>query len=74
MNFMGLILVAGGIFSIVCAALDFEWFMNHPKAKFMSSILSRNGARAFYIVLGLLLVVLGALITSGVIENADAAM
>ena len=74
MNFMGLFLVAGGIFSIVCAAMDFDWFMNHPKARFMSSILSRNGARAFYIGLGLLLVVIGGLITAGVIENAAAAL
>ena len=74
MNFMGLFLVAGGIFSIVCAALDFDWFMNHPKARFMASLLTRNGARAFYIGLGLLLVVFGALITAGVIENAEAAV
>ncbi len=67
MNHSGWILAAAGLFSVVCAAFDFEWFMNHRKARFFVKILGRGGARIFYGVLGLALVVLGGLILYRVI-------
>ncbi len=69
MNHSGWILVAVGLFSAVCAAFDFEWFMNHRKARFFVKILGRTGARIFYIVLGAAILVLGGLILFGVIKG-----
>ena len=70
MNPMGLLLVACGLFSAAGAVMDWDWFMNHRKARFMTSIFGRNGARAFYVILGLVLVVLGTLITAGILQDA----
>ncbi len=52
--------MAGGFFSIICAIFDVEFFMGHHKAAFLVKILGRNGARVFYVILGLLLVGAGA--------------
>lgn len=65
----GLIFVAIGAFSITGAVCDWNWFMNARKARFMVKILTRNGARIFYGLLGLALVVLGVLMTFGVISS-----
>jgi len=49
--------ILGGVFSIVCAVRDYDWFMNHPKAWLFVKLFGRNGARVFYVVLGVLIVV-----------------
>ena len=67
MNLFGLIFVASGVFSILGAIFDWEWFMNSRKARFLVRIITRNGARLFYGILGLALVVLGVLVTAGII-------
>ena len=69
MNPWGLIIVAAGLFSAAGGAFDWEWFMNHHKARFMSAILTRPGARVFYVVLGIALAVLGILMTMGAIHD-----
>ena len=71
MNSLGLLIVAAGAFSVCGAAFDWEWFMNHRKARFMTAILTRPGARIFYGVLGLALMVFGILMTAGVIQDAN---
>lgn len=48
-----------GIFVIMAAALDWNWFFDHPKAKFFVAHFGRGGARAFYVALGFGLIVLG---------------
>ena len=50
---------AAGIFVLVSVALDWDWFFSHPKSKFFVDHLGRGGARAFYFVLGIALLVLG---------------
>ena len=50
---------ACGIFCIVCAAMDWDWFMNHRKARFMCNLLGRKGARMFYAALGTIITGLG---------------
>jgi len=70
MNPVGLLIVAGGLFGMAGGIFDWEWFMNHRKARFMCTILTRTGARIFYVVLGLGLVVLGTLITMGVMQES----
>ena len=65
----GLIIVAAGVFSICGAIFDWDWFINSRKARFFVSILGRTGARIFYGVLGVGIVVLGGLLAAGVIEQ-----
>lgn len=52
-RYLPFLLIACGLFSIICALKDWDWFMNHHKARFMAKLLGRTGARAFYVVLGL---------------------
>ena len=70
MNPIGLILVAGGLFSICGAAFDWDWFINSRKAQFFVAILGRTGARIFYGVLGVVVVIMGTLITLGILKDA----
>ena len=65
--FLGLLVAGSGAFSLICAALDAEWFMNARKARGVVSIFGRQGARAFYIILGLILVGVGIGFATGVI-------
>lgn len=53
------------------AICNWEWFMNARKARFMVKILTRNGARIFYGILGLALVVLGVLATMGIVDMSE---
>lgn len=71
MNPVGLILVAAGLFSICGAVLDWDFFINSRKARFFVSTLGRTGARVFYGILGLVIVVMGALITLGILKDAS---
>ena len=50
------------------AICDWDWYMNSRKARFFVSILSRNGARIFYGLLGLAFVVVGVLAAMGIID------
>ena len=70
MHPVGLILVAAGLFSICGAAFDWDFFINSRKAQLFVTMFGRTGARIFYGVLGLAIVVLGALITLGVLKDA----
>ena len=67
----GLGFLLAGAFSAICAAANFTWFMEHPKAKLLSLVLTRTGARAFYVLLGIGLIVVGALMMLGVISAPE---
>lgn len=56
---VGLVAAAGGVYG-------WGWFMNNSKARFVSMVLTRTGARIFYVVLGVGLALLGALGLLGV--------
>jgi hypothetical protein len=49
------VLLLAGVFCAFCAFKDYDWFMNNRKAWLIVKIFGRRIARAFYIVLGLLL-------------------
>lgn len=70
MNPVGFFLVAAGLFSICGAAFDWDFFMNHRKARFLVSVLGRTGARVFYFLIGLVVTILGALIAAGILKDA----
>lgn len=59
-----------GAFAICGAAFDWDWFMNHRKAQMFVSWFGRVGARVFYGLLGTVLVVLGALLALGIVQDA----
>lgn len=65
----GLMLVAVGIFSICGAAMDWDFFINHYKARLVVSMFGRNGARVFYGILGAVVAVLGLLIALGLVSG-----
>jgi hypothetical protein len=48
-----------GLFSIVSAAADWDWFMDSGKARIFVSLFGRGGARIFYILLGIVIIFLG---------------
>ena len=58
----GIVILLAGLFSIVCAAFDFDWFMNNRRASLFVKLFKRNGARVFYIVLGIVLCIMGVTI------------
>ena len=52
-----------GLFSIVCAVKDYDWFMNSSRAAFFVRVLGRGGARVFYVLLGALIITFGVYAT-----------
>ena len=52
-----MLIVTGGLFSIFCAVRDYDWFMINSKAWVFVKLFGRNGARAFYVILGVFLVI-----------------
>ncbi len=71
MNPLGLIFVAAGVFSVLGAICNWDWFMNARKARFVVKILTRNGARIFYGALGIVIAALGVLGTIGIIDMSS---
>jgi immunity protein 17 of polymorphic toxin system len=58
----GVCLIAGGLFSGVCAYFEWDWVTEDRMFRFISSRLGRNGARIFYGIYGPLLVAIGILL------------
>ncbi len=54
-------LLGGGVFSVLGALKDWDFFMNSRKARPFVRLVGRNGARIFYGVIGTILAVGGAL-------------
>ena len=59
MNPGALTFIAAGTFTMLGAIFNWDFFMNSGKAKFWVKILTRNGARIFFGLLGLALFALG---------------
>ncbi len=70
MNLLGLFIVATGLFSAAGGIFNWDWFMNHRKARFMCSLLTRTEARVFYAICELGIVVLGTWTTLRILQNA----
>ena len=67
MNPVGLLIVALGLFSVGCGIFNWEWAMTTRQGRLLSTMITRTGARAFYVVLGVGMIVVGTLMTIGVI-------
>jgi len=48
-----------GIFVIVAVLVDWNWFFEHPRARFFVDAFGRGGARVFYAIFGCGLLCLG---------------
>ncbi|MBP3194161.1 MAG: hypothetical protein J6M05_00620 [Cardiobacteriaceae bacterium] len=46
-----MLLFIGGIYCLIAAFLNFDWFFEHYLARPFVVIFSRNGARVFYALL-----------------------
>lgn len=69
MNWIGLLIVAIGLFTVCGALFDWVFYMNNYKARFFVTVLGRTGARVFYGLLGIGPVVVGVMATAGFIES-----
>lgn len=54
-----LLMLAAGVFCIFCAVKDYDFFMESSKAALFVKLFGRNGARVFYIILGIVILVAG---------------
>ena len=70
-SIMGSLFIAIGLFAICGAGFNWDWFLNHRKARFFVAVFKRTGARIFYLLLGGGLVTLGALLALGVIQSNE---
>jgi hypothetical protein len=57
-----MLIVGAGLFTIIGAAMDWDWFMNNSRAKLFVWLFGRNGARVFYIGLGLFIIIMGTIL------------
>jgi len=65
---LALLLVAAGIFTLICGIGNWDWFMNHRKARAMTRLIGRPATRILYIVLGLIIAILGVLLAFGIVD------
>ena len=56
---MGLLVIGMGLFSIGGGVFAWPFFMNHRKARFMVGLIGENGARGFYVFLGVVICIVG---------------
>lgn len=56
---LSVVAVGIGLFTIVSAMADWDWFFEHRKAKFFVDAFGRDGARIFYGALGCAIIFLG---------------
>ncbi len=64
----GIIPILAGLFSVVGAAKDWDWFMENRKARIWVKLFGRKGARIFFIILGGSLIVFGILFIMGIVN------
>lgn len=69
MNPWGLFFFAVGLFALCGAGFNWDWFMEHRKARFVSSVFGRTGARIFYALLGTFLLGIGGLAIAGMVQR-----
>jgi len=55
-----IIVIFAGIFSIAGGVCDWDFFMNSRKARFIVTGFGRNGARIFYVCLGVIIIIMAA--------------
>mgnify|MGYP003482999740 FL=1 len=64
----GIFFVLAGIFSILGAVKNWDFFMNNRKAYIWVKLFGRNGARIFYGILGFVIAIIGLGISVGILH------
>jgi hypothetical protein len=59
MNWWAILLIAIGVYCGVSAIFDWDFFMENRRARWVSNVLTRNGARIFYVLMGLVVIGIG---------------
>ncbi len=67
-TFTQIFFMAAGIFSVLGAFFEWGFFFNSRKAKLVTKILGRTGAKIFYIVIGIALFTIAFLAFINVID------
>ncbi|MBT8326141.1 MAG: immunity 17 family protein [Bacteroidia bacterium] len=62
---LGIVTVLVGMFTFVASSLNMEFFFNNRRAEAFIKIFGRQGARIFYMILGLFLMYVAYLIYLG---------
>ena len=70
MNTAGFILIAIGLFSLAGGLFNWGWFMQTRRARAMVRTMGPKWARAFYMLLGIVVIVFGILLVLGVIGGS----
>jgi len=65
---VGLLIVAAGVFTAGSGVFDWEFATNNRRARLLSAMITRTGARVCYVVVGVAAIVVGMLMTAGVID------
>ncbi len=60
--------VLAGLFSILGAVKNWDFFMNNRKAYIWVKLFGRNGARIFYGILGFVIAIIGLGISVGILH------
>lgn len=64
---IGIIVAAGGVFVLAGSAFNWEWYWDRRRTRVWVDLLGRVGARIFYGIMGVAVLVLGVLMAAGVI-------
>ncbi len=68
---IGLVVLAVGVFVPTATFSNWGWFWNNHRARFLSAMITKTGARAVYTFVGLMLTLIGVLATFGVIDMLE---
>ncbi len=68
MSIVYYLMVVFGIFLIIAAITNWEWYFKQRRAQSMIRMMGRNGARWFYGALGVFFAVFAALVLQGYIK------
>jgi len=60
-NLVTIIAILLGVFSIVASILNWDFYFEHRKARSFVKLFGRNGARVFYVLLGIFIIVIGVM-------------
>ena len=63
MMFAGVLILLVGLFVMASAVKNWDWYFNHRRACFIAMIFGRQGARIFYGIIGVVLVLFGVMLT-----------
>ena len=70
MNPTGVIVIAVGLLSFAGGLFNWKWFMNTTSARGVVNTLRPTGARVFYMVLGVAVIVFGLLLALNLVGGS----